>query len=123
MRYLSLVLVVALLGAACGDSAVDPERLCEIFAELGEDDTGPPDQASVARERDLLKEAKKVAPDEIRSSVELGADANLALLDLVEEAEFDLGQVDETAFNAFFTEEVIAAGESIEAWDSANCST
>ncbi len=130
MRRLALFVVVVLLGAACGDSAAaaDPERFCEISAEL-EQYFDVITDVEEARERggetiDLLDEAVRVAPDEIRSSVEIISDGIMQLLDIYEAADFDEAQIDPAELDALFEDEAVpTASDAMEDWVDANCST
>ncbi len=122
-----------MMTAACGDDAgADPERFCEIDAEmdqLGDPFELPPDEARdmVQTGRDLLDESIKVAPDEIRSSVEIEVESFDPFFDLFEAADFDVTQIDEAEIEAMF--ETVFSGENeaafdvVEAWVDANCST
>ena len=124
-----------LAAAACGDddgSGANPERFCEINAELEQQDDDPfelpPDEARDAlREfRNLVDEAVKVAPDEIRSSVEAVADSFTPLFDFYEAADFDISNIDEAEvdalFDAAFSDETDDEGAAMDEWIAANCS-
>jgi hypothetical protein len=131
-RMLVLGLVLLTMTAACGDAdAADPERFCEIDAEM--DQLGDPFElpADETREvaqtaRSLVDESVKVAPDEIRSSVEIQADSFEPFFELFEVADFDLAQIDEgeidAMFETMFSGENDAAFEAIDEWIDANCS-
>ena len=123
--------VVLLLAAACGDddgSGANPERFCEIDAEIEqlENPLGlPPDEAreAVREGRRLLDELVKVAPDEIRLSAESFADSFTPVIDLFVATGFDVTQVDEAELDAAF--EAAFSGESADAvgeWTDSNCS-
>ena len=77
--------------------------------------------------RDLLDESIKVAPDEIRSSVEIEVASFDPFFDLFEAAGFDVTQIDdaeiEAMFETVFSGENEAAFDVVEAWVDANCST
>lgn len=126
-RLVGLGVVLLFVVAACGDDdAADPQRLCEINDEIEQLDlfgVALDSVRDVVREgRLLMDEAVKVAPDEIRDSVELAADSFRLFLDLVEAAEFDPGQINEEDLAAAFSDEALAAGEALEEWVDANCS-
>lgn len=135
-RIVAMAVVALLVAAAtaCGDddgSSANPERFCEINAELeqqGDPFELPPDEArEAAREfQDLIDEAVTVAPDEIRSSVEVVADSFTPVLDLLEAADFDVAQVDEAElealFDAAFSDEGDDAGAAMDEWIAASCS-
>ena len=112
-----------LVAAACGDddgSGANPERFCEIDAELEQRD-------DLDREfQNLIDEAVRVAPDEIRSSVEAVADSFTPVFDLLEAADFDVAQVDQAELDALFdaaeSDEVEDAGAAMDEWIAANCS-
>ena len=123
-----------MLAAACGDddgSGANPERYCEIDAEfdqLGDPFEVPPDEArEMIREgRDLWDELVKVAPDEIRLSVETWVHSFTPIFDLFEAADFDAAQVDQAELDAAFEESFSGesgdAYEVTEEWVTANCS-
>jgi hypothetical protein len=125
---------VVLLAAACGDdgSAANPERFCEIAAELEEpgDDPFelPPDEAreNLLEFQNLIEEAVSVAPDEIRSGVEEIAELNALVREFFEAADFDIADVDEAELGALFAEvEALsdgAEGTGLGEWIAANCS-
>ncbi len=117
--------VVLLLGvAACGgNDAADPERFCEINTE--QEQSGDPlgDREEVAESRDLLDEALRVAPEEIRPSVEIVVDAFTVLWDALEAADFDQEQMELPDEFLDPSSEVPAATDAIEEWIDANCST
>ena len=129
-----VVLGMALLLTACGDDAADSERICEIsgeFAAMSVDirrvfDLAPDNARDVVREaRILLDEAVKVAPDEIRNSAEIVADALTLLFDLLEEADFDVALVDPAEMDVALG--VLDSGnglvDALYEWIEANCST
>lgn len=99
-----LTVTIAMTTISCGDddAAADPARFCQIDTELeGLDDldTATPEQARdlVARTRDLLAEAERVAPDEISTEVRVTADSFREILDFYDDADFD---VDPAEFEA-----------------------
>ncbi len=129
-----VVLGMVLLLAACGDDAADPKRICEIsdeFAAMTTDirrvfDLAPDNARDVVREaRLLLDEAVKVAPDEIRDSAEIVADALTLLFDLLEEADFDVALVDPAEMDVAL--DVVDSGndlvDALYEWIEANCFT
>ncbi|MEE9298411.1 MAG: hypothetical protein V3V29_05180 [Acidimicrobiia bacterium] len=131
-RVVVVGIMLLLVVAACGDDAADPERFCEIDAEfdqMGDPFELPPDEVRelLRRGRDLLDESVKVAPDEIRLSVEIQVDSFAPFFDLFEAADFDAAQMDEAevevVFETAFSGESGAAFEAIEVWVDANCST
>ena len=126
-----VVLGMVLLLAACGDDAADPEeRFCEIaekFDQLGAlFELAPNEARDVVREwRLLLDEAVRVAPDEIRDSAEIVADAFTLLFDLLEEVDFDMALVDPAEMDAALGR-VSSGNDHADAayeWIDANCST
>lgn len=129
-RLIFAVVVVAIVGAACGDSAAgaDPERFCALDVELdqyfGAFETSPSDARAAARQvRDLLDESVEVAPDDIRPSVESARVSYFRFLDVLELVDFDVAQADQVELGAIFEDETWqAAGHTIEAWLMANCS-
>lgn len=131
-RTVVLGMVLLLLAAACGDDAADAERFCEIDAEFDQLDDPfelSPDEARefLPRARGLLDESVKVAPDEIRSSVEIQVDSFAPFFALFEAADFDAAQMDEAeveaVFETIFSGESDAAFDAVEEWVDANCST
>jgi hypothetical protein len=128
----AMAVVLLLVAAACGDdddgSGANPERYCEIQAEFEQlDDPSelPPDEAreAILKARDLLDESVRVAPGEIRSSVESSVDSLMAVADLFEAADFDVEQVDPAELDALL--EAVFSGEAVDAvdaWVTANCS-
>ena len=131
-RVVVLGMVLLLAVAACGgDDVADPERFCEINAQLDErvDPMNlPPDEAREAmpETRNLLAEAQKVAPDEIRPSVVIVVDSLTVIYDALEAADFDFEQIAPGAIpDEFFeeTSEIPAASDTLEQWTDANCST
>jgi len=129
-----VVLGMVLLLVACGDDAADREQICGIndeFAAMSVDirrvfDLAPDNARDVVREaRLLLDEAVKVAPDEIRDSAEIVADALTLLFDLLEEADFDVALVDPAEMDVAFG--VVDSGndlvDALYEWIEANCST
>jgi len=131
-RNVVLLTVLLVMAAACGDDAgADPERLCEVSVEIEEQDDFfelPPDEAraAVAEARDLIDEMVKVAPDDVRPSVEVLADSYTPILDAFEDVDFDHEQLDESEiealFEAAFTDETEAASDTWDEWVDANCS-
>jgi len=118
--------VVLLLGvAACGgNDAADPERFCEINAELDQlGDSLGEDREVVAETRNLLDEALRVAPEEIRPSLEIVVDSLTVFYDALEAADFDQEQMELP--DEFFdpSSEVPAASDAMGEWIDANCST
>ncbi len=136
-RVVAMAVVLLLAAAACGDddgSGANPERFCEINAELDQEQDPdpfelPPDEAREAlREfQNLIDEAVSVAPDEIRSSVEAVADSFTPVLDFFEAANFDIANVDEAEldalFDAAFSDETDDEGAAMDEWIAANCSS
>ena len=133
-RVVAMAVVLSLAAAACGDddgSSANPERFCEINAEIeqqGDPFDLPPDEASAAlREfQSLIDEAVSVAPDEIRSSVEAVADSFQPFVDFFEARDFDVVDVDQSEvdalFDAAFSEEDDDPGAAMDEWIAANCS-
>ncbi len=126
-RMVGFGVALLLVVAACGDDAADPERFCEIndeLEQLGDPFEVDPDEARdvVRQGRLLLDEAVKVAPDELRDSVEVAADSFGVFLDLAESANFDASQLEDADFEAAFSDEAIAAAQALEEWLDANCS-
>lgn len=131
-RTIALGMVLLLLTAACGDDTADPERFCEIDAEFDQLDDPfelSPDEARelLPRARGLLDESVKVAPDEIRSSVEIQVDSFAPFFELFEAVDFDAAQIDEAEveaiFETVFSGDNEAAFDAVEEWVDANCST
>lgn len=136
----SVGVVLVLAVAACGDDeAADPERFCEIIAETGsliDSFMGglgaSPDEAreTISEARNLIDEAEAVAPEVIRTSVDVAADRARLWFDLIEEADFYALQVDGAEFTAASgSPEVVAARElseelvfSLGEWIETNCS-
>jgi len=130
----AVALGMVLLLTACGDDAADSERICEIsdeFAAMSTDirrvfDLAPDNARDVVREaRLLLDEAVNVAPDEIRDSAEIIADALTLLFDILDEADFDVALVDPAEMDAVL--DVVDSGhdlvDALYEWIEANCST
>jgi hypothetical protein len=126
-----MVVVLLLVTAACGadpDSVADPERFCEINSQLEQQRDPlklPPDEArEAAREfQNLIDESVRVAPDEIRPSVEEFVSAVTAVQDLLEAADFDAAQIDPAELDVLFKrfgEERLQV--PVDEWVVANCS-
>ena len=68
-----------------------------------------------------------MAPDEIRSSVEIQVDSFAPFFELFEAAEYDAAQMDEAeveaVFETAFSGDNEAAFDAVEEWVDANCST
>ncbi len=103
------------------NDAADPGRLCEILTEV--DQLGIEDREVVAESRSLLDEALRVAPEEIRPSLEISVDALMVLYDAAEAADFDFEQMELPDEFLDPSSEVAAAGVAIDVWIGANCST
>ena len=131
MRHVSFLLALALVVAACGDSAggADPDRFCALAAELdAQDTTGlPPGEALplIKEGRAKFVEISKVAPAEIKDDVETVVAVSLRLTDVLIDAGGDGSKVDqgviEEIFSESFTEEFNTAGEAVDDWTTANC--
>lgn len=133
MRRSTLLLLVILLVSCSNDStAGDPARFCEITDELeevGNFFSLPPDQAEPPARRflDLIGEAHRVAPPEIRRQVGLIAIGYADLFPDYEAAGFDSTQLDDESIDELFRDDddvrqAIEAGEiPIEEWVSDNC--
>ena len=130
-RIVAMTVVVLSVTAACGDdddSAADPERFCELNAELEQQRDPlklPPDEArEAAREfQNRIDESVRVAPDEIHSSVEEFFAAVTAVQDLLAAADFDAAQIDPAELDALFQvfgEEGLQ--DEMDEWTAANCS-
>jgi hypothetical protein len=78
---------------------------------------------AILKARDLLDESVRVAPDEIRSSVETSVDSFMPIVDLFEAADFDVAQVDPAEMDALL-EAVFSgeAGDAVDEWIAAKCS-
>jgi hypothetical protein len=134
-RRIVAVGVAALLVAvaACGgdDVAADRVRFCEIDTELDELDPLNPNLTTdeirlvIPDSRTLLDDLRDVAPDEIRSSVNLAVDAAALMFDALEAADFDLSQIGLDDLPADFVDEsgvsVTDATETIAVWIERNC--
>ncbi len=88
MRYVALILVIAFVAAACGDSGgPDADRFCEILDELDAQDTRglPPDEALpiIKEGRASFVEGIEIVPDEIRADATTVADGALQITDLL----------------------------------------
>ena len=129
-RIVAIGVVLSLAVAACGGDGADPERFCEVNAELEDANDPvnlPPDEARAAMpaHRDLLEEAKSTAPDELRPSVVILVDALTLIYDALEEADFDGEQMNEDAIpDEFFDEssDFGTAADTLQTWLDANCS-
>lgn len=132
MRYVALLLVASLFLVACGDSAdaADPERFCEILAELESlDRTGlsPDEIVEVVNEEDaLLAEGLEVAPEEIKADAQVVADGVVASNELMLEAGGDFTQIPQADMDAvageYFTDEFETAAVNVATWRAASCS-
>ncbi len=131
-RTVALGMVLLVFVAACGDDAADPERFCEIDAEIDQLDDPfelPPDEARefLRLARGLFDESVEVAPDEIRSSVEIQVDSFAPFFELFEAVDFDAAQIAEAEveaiFETVFSGDNEAAFDAVEEWVDANCST
>ena len=131
MRYVALLVVFALFLVGCSDSgdAADPERFCEILAELDSLDRGdlPPDEiVEVVRDENAkFAEGMEVVPEEIRADAQLVADGAAASNELMLEAGGDFTQIDQADMDAvaseFFTEEFETAIQNVGAWRAESC--
>jgi hypothetical protein len=136
-RVSAVGVVLLLAVAACGDEgAADPDPFCGTYVDgqqisetlFGSGDAPiglgvDPDEArqAVGEGRNLIDEYAAMAPDEIRTSVDVLADRTTRLFDLIEAAEFYVYQVDRAEFA--LSAEVVAAGDALEEWIGANCRT
>ncbi|MEE8331526.1 MAG: hypothetical protein V3R84_07115 [Acidimicrobiia bacterium] len=133
MRRIALLFVIALVAAACGDSAggADSDRFCALVAQL-EDSPNPagmtPTEAlEVIKETQRnLDELVRVAPTDIKGDVDTLAEISQKINELLIDAGGDDSQVDEAAmeliFNEVFTEEFGGAGDRVDDWTDSNCS-
>lgn len=133
MRRIALLFVIALVAAACGDSAggADPDRFCALVAEL-EDAPNPADMTP-AQALEVIKETQRdldelvrVAPSDIKGDVDTLAEVSRSINELLIDAGGDDSQVDEDAmeliFTSAFTEEFGGASGRVDDWTEANCS-
>lgn len=128
MRFIALLVVLVMAVAACGDSegGADPERFCEILAELNAQNTSglSADEALpiIEEGRDKYVEGIEVAPDEIRADAETFANFVIEITDLLIAAGGDESQVDLVAMEAVSDDGVDAAARSVGVWQADNCS-
>ncbi len=127
MRYVSFLILLVVVLAACGDTtaAADPARFCEILAELDSQDTTgmAADEALpiIQEGRDKYQEGIEVAPEEIKADAETFANYVIEITDLLIAAEGDQSQVDVTAIEEIPDDGVGDAAERVGAWRADNC--
>jgi ABC-type glycerol-3-phosphate transport system substrate-binding protein len=129
MRRVVLLLAIVLVAAACGGSSSgpDPDRFCELDAEITANDpfeASSPDEvrAIIGDTEGWLDEIEAVAPDEIKADTVTLNGAIRQILDLIEDADFDMASVDFAAVGSIFSAEVQDAEQAVTAWSAANCS-
>lgn len=132
LRNVVLLIAGALVIAACGstEAAADPDRLCEILAELDtQDTTGLPAEEALPIIRDgraLYVEAAEIAPEEIKADAETFTDGVIQITDLLIAAGGDESQLDiaamESVSDEVLTPEFAAAAGEVNAWKVSNCS-
>lgn len=131
MRYLALLLILAMFAAACGETApaADPERFCEILAELdtlSREGLTPDEVLEVVREEnEKFAEGVDVVPDEIKIEADLVREAILASNDVMTEAGGDFTKIDQVDLESlsaeYFTAEFEDAARTVGDWRTANC--
>ncbi len=131
-RTFIVAIVFAVVVASCGggdeDTGPDRDRFCELgtdnnaFGEQGFFELSG-DKASEAADeaRANLDELVKVAPVEIRSSVETLISFSHEFIDLLEAADFDVAAIDLAAMEALETAEVDASDDAVDGWIAENC--
>lgn len=135
MRRRASWLVAATLAlAACGgdDGSASAGDWCTLAQRLEDNDTAfegmlgdDPDvvKDSIDELRDLLDEAARTAPDEILADVNTSADGVDALAGLIEDADYDITQIDEAALAELdvLGDEMNAATDRIEQYNETEC--
>lgn len=142
MRGVRLLVAVFLFGAACGGASGDADRFCELNSELesfhalasfhpleAREEAGRPKLLEALRSRVVIfdldevaafgatfDEFVDVAPDDIRSSVEILDEAIGPLTGAGSDQTSELFEA------AFLEDAAIAAGFDIEYWVEENCS-
>ncbi|NNF55729.1 MAG: hypothetical protein HKN03_14985 [Acidimicrobiales bacterium] len=132
LRYAVLLIAAASGAGACGstEAAADPDRFCEILAQLDAQDTSglPADEALtiISEGRALYVEGVEVAPEEIKAEAETFANGVIQITDLLIAAGGDESQVDIAAMESvtedILTPEFDAAAGEVNAWKASNCS-
>ena len=135
-RWIILAALIALVFvlAACGDddATASPKRFCDLNTELDQVPDSwllAPTEArdSLQEQGQLLDEAAKAAPDEIRSAAQGLADNHDLIRDIWESADFDVAQLDdsqlqyESELQSTF-EAQFADFAAVERWLTKNCS-
>jgi len=127
MRFVALMIALVMVVAACGDSegGADPDRFCELLAELGAQNTSgmTADEALpvIQEGRDKYVEGLEVVPDEIRDDAEVFANFVIEITDVLIAAGGDESQVDIVALEAISDDGVDAAAQAVGAWRADNC--
>lgn len=139
MRALCMVVVaVALVAAACGDSdeggSTAGDQWCDVVDELtgidpfsSFDGTTAPTADELADAFDetaeVLARVRGQVPSEIRADIELTADTFDGVIELLEEADFDFASVDpsDERLGQLSSEALQAAGDRIEAYNNERC--
>jgi hypothetical protein len=131
MRYLALLVVFGLFLVACGDSgdAADPDRFCEILAELesmDRNDLSPDGVLDVVLEENAkFAEGMEVVPEEIGADAQLVADNVFASNELMIQVGGDFAQIDQADMDAvdseFRTVEFAAAIQNVNDWRASSC--
>jgi hypothetical protein len=131
MKALIAFAALALVAVGCGDSAptADPEKFCALSEELEAQDTTemPFDEALefIKAGRDKFAELPTVAPDEIKTDVEIVVAVALAFTDALIDVGGDPSRIDASTMDAIVDadgrEEFSAANGRVESWTDANC--
>jgi ABC-type glycerol-3-phosphate transport system substrate-binding protein len=128
MRRVVLLLAIVLVAAACrgSSSGPDPDRFCELDAIAANDpfEVSSPDEvrAIIGDTEGWLDEIEAVAPDEIKADTVTLNGATRQIMDLIEDADFDMASLDFAALDSIFSGEVQDAEQAVNAWAAANCS-
>jgi hypothetical protein len=131
-KLVGLAMVVIMVSVACGgddDVASDGgDDWCDLARKI---DTvndelnfavGPDSlEGTYSELLELLDQARPRAPDEIRDSVTITADAFAELADALEDAAYDFSKLDQDALSSFDAPELSVADDVIENYNAAEC--
>jgi len=131
--WFAALAAVLLTVSACGGGGdagePDPARFCALDAELdaageqlNEASNATDLEVAFRRMLALIEDAATVAPIDLRPDSEVLISSTIALLDLLEEADFDPLRVDGAAAAALVGDETTqAASDRVADWTDANC--
>jgi len=128
VRWLTVLVTASLVLTACGGSNADPARFCELDAEIDLSDVldAPPAfrPNKIDEFRELMDELVGVAPDEISEAVKIGREVTDAVMDALEDVDYDLDRLEEDFWSDFYdnwTTEELDTVDLADQWVETNC--